>query len=546
MKKLSDFKSFGLKQFKRLIDNNSDYSESNLLFYTALIMYIFLAILLFNYYKYIITYDGIFYIGIAHEYALSDFSNAINGYWSPLFSWLLAPFLLFGSDNTFFLYSAKIFSLIIGFFTLIGVKFLFSKFIISKKIINTVLFAMVPIILYFAFYVLTPDLLLVCILLFYLGLIFDPKYSFRSRNGFVCGFLGALAYFSKTYAFIFFICHFILFNLFFYFKAVDSNKRSKVKKNLILGLTVFLALSGIWAGLISDKYDEITIGTSGTINLAKVGPESVGSIFDPGLIAPRNKSPVSAWEDPSLSGMNQWNPLGSVQSFIFELNIFWNNILNTGKIFLGFSVFSLLILVVALIWVIKYKDEVSKKLMYLLITILIYSGGYCLIFVESRYLWIISILIFLMGVYLLKALNKNGFIKTRIRNVLLLFLIFSFMIMPIIGLIYSANNENFHIYNLAYTMKNDYNIHGNLASNDDFVGSLVLTYYLNGTYYGQTKRGINLNGLETEFKKKNIDYYLVWETSNQTDIPYKEINSWEFNNNGTIEYLKVYSIKNGV
>jgi hypothetical protein len=329
---------------------------------------------------------------------------------------------------------------------------------------------------------------------------------------------------------------------------MDSEKRNKVKMNLILGLTVFLAISGIWVGLISDKFGEVTIGTSGTINLAKVGPEYPED--DPGvggLIVPRNKNPLSGFEDPSYSILKSWNPLGSAKSFIFELNIIWNNILKTGIIFLNFSILSLLILVAALILVIKYKkDEVSRKLMYLLITVLIYSGGYCLIFVESRYLWIISILIFLMGVYLLELIYKNGFIKSRIKNILLLFLILSFLIMPIIGLSNSANNENFDLHNLAYTLKNDYHVHGNIASNDEFVYSLVLTYYLNGTYYGQTKRGIDLNELETELKEKNIDYYIVWGTSNQIDLHYKEITKREFYIEGTIFYVKVYSLKNGV
>jgi len=256
--------------------------------------------MLFKYYQYIITSDSISYISIAQKYAIGDVSNAINGYWGPLISWLLIPFSLFGSTKMYLVHSAKILNLIIGFFTLIGVKFLFSKFLSDEKLTNIILFALIPSVLYFAFYKFTPDLLIVCILLFYLGVLFDPKYSFRLQNGFACGVLGALAYFSKSYAFVFFICHFIIFNIFFYFHEIDNEKRNKVKKNFILGLTVFLALSGIWIGLISDKYDKITIGTSGTYNQAVLGPESEGHppLYQ-GLFEPPNKSAISAWEDPS-------------------------------------------------------------------------------------------------------------------------------------------------------------------------------------------------------------------------------------------------------
>ena len=134
---------------------------------------------------------------------------------------------------------AKILSLIIGFFTLIGIRYLFSKFI-SRNLSNISVLVMIPTVLYIAFYLITPDLLIVCLILFYFGIIFDPKYSSKLHNGLACGFIGALAYFSKTFAFVFFILHFILFNTIFYFKDFDHEKKNRIKKNLLLGLTVFL------------------------------------------------------------------------------------------------------------------------------------------------------------------------------------------------------------------------------------------------------------------------------------------------------------------
>jgi len=156
MKKLPDIKSFVFTLIKRSIKNN-ELLESNLIFFMALIIYTISAILLFNYYQYIIFSDGFYYIYISQEYVIPSFSNAINGYWSPLFSWMLAPFLFFGSTKMYIIYSAKILSLIIGFFTLIRVKFLFSKFI-SRNLSNISVWVMIPTVLYFAFYLITPDL----------------------------------------------------------------------------------------------------------------------------------------------------------------------------------------------------------------------------------------------------------------------------------------------------------------------------------------------------------------------------------------------------
>jgi hypothetical protein len=538
MKKLSDIKSFVLNHIKRSIENN-ELLGSNLIFLMVLIIYIISSILLFNYYQYIIFSDGLSYITIAQEYTIPSLSNAINGYWSPLFSWMLVLFLFFGSTKMYLIHSAKILSVIIGFVTLIGVKFLFTKFI-NRNLSNIAVGVMIPPVLFFAFYLITPDLLIICLILFYLGVLFDPKYSFRLRNGLVCGFIGALAYFSKTFAFIFFILHFIIFNILFYFNEFDYEKKNKIKKNLLLGLTVFLLLSGIWIVLISDKYHEITIGTSGTYNQNLIGPESHGHppLYQ-GLIAPPNKYALSSWEDASYFKMNTWNPIGSVKSFIFELNIVCKNIIKMGYILSSFSILSLLILVATFIFVIKNKkDEVSRrKLMYLLITIVIYSGGYCLIYVESRYLLIISILILLMGLYLIETFYKNGFFKKKIRNLLLIFLIISFLIMPINELNDSMNIAKTY-HDIGYNLKDNYSIHGNIASNDQWYVSLILTYYLNDKYYGQTQKETSLNDLQTELKNNNIDYYFEWGSSNQTDLPYNEITG------GKLPFhLKIYSVK---
>lgn len=538
MKRLSDIKSSIFTPIKRSLKNNG-FLGNNLIFFMALILYSISALLLFNYYQYIIFSDGLSYISIAQEYSITSFSNAINGYWSPLFSWMLVPFLFFGSTKMYIIHSAKILSLIIGFFTLIGIRYLFSKFI-SRNLSNISVLVMIPTVLYIAFYLITPDLLIVCLILFYFGIIFDPKYSSKLHNGLACGFIGALAYFSKTFAFVFFILHFILFNTIFYFKDFDHEKKNRIKKNLLLGLTVFFVLSGIWVVLISDKYHEITIGTSGTYNQDIIGPSSQGHppLYQ-GLIAPPNKYALSSWEDPTYFKIDSWSPLSSLKNFIFELNIIWNNIIKTGYILLGFSVLSLLILAGTLIFILKYKkDEVSRrKLLYLLITVVIYSGGYCLIFVESRYLLIISILILLMGIYLIEASYKNDLFNLNIRNLLLLFLILSFVILPISELDDSVNvGKTYH--DLGYNIKYNYSVNGNVASNDQWYVSLILTYYLNDKYYGQTKKNISLNDLETELKSNNIDYYFEWGSSNQTDLPYKEITG------GKLPYhLKIYSVK---
>ncbi|UTB33265.1 MAG: hypothetical protein NKF70_03055 [Methanobacterium sp. ERen5] len=271
MNKSNINKQSKLERFKNLFCFEDGQLRFNRLFIVLLLCYVISAALLFGYYQYILTSDGISYMNIAKEYA-SMSPYAINGYWSPLYSWALVIFFIFGKTPIYMLYYAKILSILIGFVTLIGLNLFFSKFISDDKHRLICLIIMVPNILYLSLYWVTPDLLLICIILFYFNFIFDPKYSARLMNGVSCGLLGCLAYFSKTYAFFFFIFHFVIFNLYFYLKSQDQIDRKRIKKNCFVGLVIFLAVSGVWIGIISEKYNEITIGTSGSYNQAVMGP----------------------------------------------------------------------------------------------------------------------------------------------------------------------------------------------------------------------------------------------------------------------------------
>ena len=62
---------------------------------------------------------------------------------------------------------------------------------------------------------------------------------------------------------------------------------------------------------------------------------------------------------------------------------------------------------------------------------------------------------------------------------------------------------------------------------------------MNITSYGQSQKKISAKELISELKTYGIDYYFVWDNSNQSSYlkDYNEIT------NGTIPNLKVYSIK---
>lgn len=516
---------------------NKSFFKNNWDLILILILYSLLAVFSLNYYSYTGP-DEISYINIAHEYAIGEWGDAINGIWSPLYSWLMTPFFLFGFTPVYGVYVSKIVSLIIGFFTIINIRRLANIFKMDKTVERALLLSLVPVILSFALIFNNPDLLLVCILVIYLSVIFHPNYPNNYINGILCGIIGVLAYLSKSYAFAFFVTHFILFNVIFYLKNSTDEKKKNIFKNLVLGLSIFFVISGVWAGTISEKYGKLTISTAGDYNHAMASSEyPIQPVSYIGLFKPPTKDATSIWDDLSYIKMKQWSPFDSWSSFKYQLTILEGNILHTIQLIESFFPITgiIIITLILFIWRSKFQNASKNKLIYLLVTMFIYAIGYCFIFVIWRYLWFTFILIMITGFYLVDSMYKSKMMTATLKNILLIILILSFIIQPVHFGIISSSDDN-EAYNLSNTLKNDYEINGNIASNFEWENTLYISYYLNSKYYGVTKKTNNSADLQKELDDNHIDYYLVWDTK---EIPklsnYKEITK------DKIKGLKIYS-----
>ncbi len=511
--------------------------ESN--FTLALIIYSILGILLLNYYQYQIDSDGVSYISLAQKYVKGDIYNAINAYWGPLLSWLLTPFLLFGLKP---LLAVKLLNLIIGFLAILGLRSLSYKFEMAERIRSAIFFSLIPIVLSFSTFLITPDLLLATILVFYLDVIFDSCYVDRVYNGILCGALGGIAYLCKIYAFHSFILLFFIFNMFHFFR----NKRKKVFLNFFLGLIVFLIISGSWSLILSNKYKEITIGSSPEFNKVIVGPgpkSGVHPMYYQGFFKPPNETAISVWEDPTylIKTMKPWSPFESWNSFNHQLTIIKDVLYRTVLIYSDFSTLSIAIIIAYILFCVSaYRIQLlSNDLLFPLITVIIFPLGYTLVLVEARYLWIVDFLLLLMGGYTLNVLFKNAYFTETMKKVTLAFFILSFIAIPTKNLIRNINIGK-KIHDIYKELDGRYNIDGNVAANRDWRNSFHLSYYLDVSYYGIPRENISSKELMKELEKNNIDYYIVWDYSRwDTELlsNYKEITRDE------ISGLRIYSLK---
>ncbi len=503
----------------------------------VLIVYLIMGIVLFRYYQFQINNDGIGYISTAKLYLTGDIHTAINDYWGPLLSWLLVPLMFFAKTPVAALASAKILSLILGFFTIIGVRQLSYRFEMDEVVRTVILFMMVPVVLYFAMSIISPDLLMVCILVYFLAIIFDVNYPNKLTNGLLCGILGALAYFTKSYGLTFFLSIFLILSLCHYLRDSDRNRRKKVLKNFLLGITVFLMISCVWIGLISSKDDKLTFGTAAEFNHALVGPESQGfpdyyqGIHKPGQVNPNYT-------------VKPWSPLSSWNNFNYQINLITDNTIKIGNILNTFSYLSLLIILAFILLLLKppRKPLKENEILYPLVTILLLTAGYVMILVEERYIWLIYVLLILMGGYLINLLFKTDFFTKKKfqrlkKSVILLVFAFLMLTMPVNYLIQNAHTGE-DIYNLSNTL-NDYGVHGNVASNGNLEEMNYLAYYMNITSYGQSQKNISTLELQNELKNNNINYYFVWNDNNLSfNLPgYYDVTQ------GKIKNLNVYSLR---
>jgi len=514
-----------------------------------LLAYFCLGILLFPLYQFEIDPDSISYINIAHLYAIGDFHDAINGFWGTLISWLLVPFLLVKFQP---LFANKILTLIISIFTFFAIRKLSYRFAVNDRVRLLISFAAIPMLLSCALNGgAGADLLILCISLYYLYYIFDPDYSTKTAYGFIIGFLGALLFLSKSYGFYFFIAHFSLFTVIYFLKSKTHQERRNVLLKYFFGLTVFTIICGIWIYNISNKYHYFTTSTSGTYNIQTLSLGSKGQpMLYQGLLPLPYPAAVSVWDDPSHLTIEYEKSPRLFDWITYQMVHIGENVVQTLHYFEDFSIFSIVIVLILVIYAIRHfgtrlrKAEAGipnprgrswrrqllynwsqddRKLnisaYYALITMLLYTVGFELLHIEDRFLWLDAILLLLLCAYYLSN-NHFDFIRSaNLRRVLFYLVFLSFWLYPVSLLILHVNQDR-DIYITADQLQAAYHLKGNIASNNDegLINSstiswnltLFYAYFLDSKYYGAAQLNITDEELQKELGKYHIDYYFVW------------------------------------
>jgi hypothetical protein len=478
---------------------------------------------------YLTNADAVSYVSLAQKYARGEIAAAVNGYWSPLLSWLVAPAIFFGANPVI---AAKVVILLAGLVLAAGVYRLGRRFELPPGLRFFLAALSLPIILVrYTMGHITPDLLVATVLVYYLDIVFDPSFFQKKSAWLWAGTLGGLAYLAKHYAFFFIPAHLLALSIYGLWMTPGRSERGKIVLRFCQTLLVFLAVSGAWVTALSLKYHRLTVSTAGRIAFSLQAPGSEGHITKARhLIPPPNASAISAWEDPSLYRYApSWPSLRSGRQLRNLLGDILGNAGRTVSLLGNFSLWSWLLFplaVVLALWPRRHRPALLA-----LATILIYTAGYLMVGVESRYLDLDEMLILLLGGYALAlTFRRLPAGRTGLKVGLALTLAVPFVLTPdSLSPGFRRAHPQLWEGRKAAPGRDVYAVsrpvldalgerrpptpdgrRAALASDCCYQRNLILAWYGDLAYYGILGPGASPGRLEEEIRENGVDYFLLW------------------------------------
>jgi hypothetical protein len=345
--------------------------------------------------------DFVSYTSIARHYGEGNWVDAVNTWWSPLYSWLLAAMLKFFPDP---LLANKVLQFVFAvagwwvfrrllFFHLKKERSLFAEGLLA---------ATIPFWVYWGLRSDTPDLISAVLLLYFVSRVLRLHYQLTYTTALLTGVTGALAYLAKAYNFyilIFFSLALIVITLFRH-----SNRRAVIQYATVTAAS-FLLLCFLWMAAMHGKNGQWQISGIGLHPVCEnewvlmVKPHT--EVYDCAGLQLHAGNRVSDWETPAVYGtMN-------VKSYLFTNpgETLGKAALNTADYFQNFSSgYQWILLAILLLCC----GGMLKKWWWLYgLFFGLYMGGYALFHLEARFFIITGALQMLLIAVLLVNLAQH-------------------------------------------------------------------------------------------------------------------------------------------
>lgn len=515
--------------------------------------------------------DAVSYMSIANQYANGHFAEAVNGFWSPMISWLMAPLIKLGAGGTMAFMTVNMLAalFIIAFGALCIWRWTKGHFFATLLYILIVSPMFIDVIR-----ILSPDLLVVAwILVFLATLVWSHKRLIKARAVdwkvvALLGAVGAAGYVIKLYTVPVFVATLLVWTVVILVVTKGQKESFSLKKIAsyayipLLSGVFFLIVASPWIIALSLKYERFTIGSSFEVNVEAKADGSREVREE--LAVPPNDFAVSYREDPTPRGEELAQPSAAAESggsikdklqhyggerlkalpyYINRINTMWP--------------FTLLILAITglalLFGAVTYRKHYPIVLAWLIAAI--YFLGYGSIVSVAfrggniRYFWPIFILAALIVCLVLpamwKAVSKNG---QKMRNAVFIAVIVllpvSTLMAYVVGLQYMngvpmhsavplpesrrtqlveallQERSVPHVKQLADDIKRDGIIpKGSRLVGDSYRTVVFLAYYLESSAYGRAgdthTNYYNLDNPEEKLREYDIDYVISFTPSGE-------------------------------
>lgn len=506
--------------------------------------------------RFVINPDGVAYMSIAEHYARGDWHAAINAYWSPLLSWLMAPFIVFGLN------SQEAFTAV-NFLTVTYIL-LFGSWLcwkVSKKwaVAGLYFLCALPFMLHVVTAQITPDALVAAWMLTAVGVFtfisraWTPSTSYKKMLllALTVAAFGFLGYITKLYLQPVFLASVPLIAgvyVTYYYKEYRSKAIWRGVLFTVATLIIYAALCLAWVVPLSLKYEQLMVGSSYAFN---TGDIDLPQTYTP-LPLP-HEAATTAWEDPTLLTEYQVESTETtdesslvssladqVKKVYYALPLYTANI---GELWL--FLFAPIVLGALYLLVRRKSNSLDLPILYSLLLFGVYYGGFAVRggIGNHRYQWPMLILSFVLAALLSYFLWNMATVKNA-RPLKKIAIAAVILILPLSLMLQYArypyqflSPSNPPALELAARdiESAGYIPAGSAIAASDFSTATHLAYYLDLKSYGTIDPGLNINNkiAQDTLHEYAIDYYLDVVPSNGAD-DYEE----------NIEVIASYRLRN--
>jgi 4-amino-4-deoxy-L-arabinose transferase-like glycosyltransferase len=344
--------------------------------------------------------DAICYLRLASLMRDGDVAASVSGYWSPLFTWSLVPFLAAGVEQ---LLAARLALVLWGVVGVVAADRLAARLGLPPAPRAAALVVVALTLADLATKVITPDVVVGSCLLAYAACVMHPDLLRRRRVAALAGAWAGLAYLAKSYALPFALVHVLLTaTLRWRAHAGDGPAGGPRLRDLVATVAVavgaLLIIALPWIAALSLRHGRPTWTTVGPIAHASAGPHAApGTVHHP-LDELRAPAPPhrSVWETPEvLPYPEDWSALESRANALHQLRIVTTNAWKVLRLvsswdLVGLAPFlaagPLVVVLMGRRRLLGLPPPLLEWCAWVPATFAVYAGGYILVYVEDRYL----------------------------------------------------------------------------------------------------------------------------------------------------------------